>query len=82
MKEGLNTYKKAYAKCEEGLKKKNEATSAELLNWLLANYNLYSLNVTAKGITYYLKQQGYKKYRRYETKPYVFVFEKEGTNDK
>ena len=57
MKEGLNTYKKAYAKCEEGLKKKGSATSAELLNWLIENYNLYSLNITAKGITYYLKQE-------------------------
>ena len=41
MKEGLNTYKKAYAKCEEGLKQKGSATSAELLNWLIENYNLY-----------------------------------------
>lgn len=77
MKEGLNTYKKAYAKCEEGLKKKGSATSAELLNWLLANYNLYSLNITAKGITYYLKQQGYPKTRRYSTKPYIFHYEEQ-----
>ena len=74
MKEGLNTYKKAYKKCEEGLKLKKEATSAELLNWLLANYNLYSLNITAKGITYYLKQQGYPKKRKYATKPYIFKY--------
>lgn len=74
MKEGLNTYKKAYKKCEDGLKIKGEATSAELLNWLIANYNLYSLNITAKGITYYLKQQGYPKKRRYETKPYIFMY--------
>lgn len=77
MKPGLNTYKKAYEKCEEGLQQKGTATSAELLNWLLANYNLYSLNITPKGITYYLKQQKYKKYRKYTTKPYIFVAEKE-----
>ena len=39
MKPGLNTYKKAYATCEEGLKIKGEATSAQLLNWLIDNYN-------------------------------------------
>ena len=73
MKEGLNTYKKAYAKCEEGLKIKGEATSAELLSWLISNYNIYSLNITPKGITYHLKQQGYPKKRRYDTKPYTFM---------
>ena len=73
MKEGLNTYKKAYAKCEEGLKIKGEATSAELLSWLISNYNIYSLNITPKGITYHLKQEGYPKKRRYKTKPYVFM---------
>ena len=73
MKEGLSTYKKAYAKCEEGLKQKGSATSAELLNWLIENYNLYSLNITAKGITYHLKTQGYDKYRKYSTKPYIFL---------
>lgn len=77
MKPGLNTYKKAYATCEEGLKIKGEATSAQLLNWLIDNYNIHSLNITAKGITYYLKNQGYKKYRRYTTKPYIFIAEKE-----
>ena len=74
MKEGLSTYKKAYAKCEEGLKQKGSATSAELLNWLIENYNLYSLNITAKGITYHLKQQGYPKTRKYTTKPYIFHY--------
>lgn len=73
MKKGLNTYKKAYAKCEEGLKIKGEATSAELLSWLISNYNIYSLNITPKGITYHLKQQGYPKKRRYDTKPYIFM---------
>lgn len=77
MKPGLNTYKKAYSTCEEGLKIKGEATSAQLLNWLIDNYNIHSLNITAKGITYYLKNQGYKKYRRYTTKPYIFIAEKE-----
>ena len=77
MKEGVSTYKKAYTKCEEGLKIKGEATSAQLLNWLIDNYNIHSLNITAKGITYYLKNQGYKKYRRYTTKPYIFIAEKE-----
>ena len=77
MKPGLNTYKKAYATCEEGLKIKGEATSAQLLNWLIDNYNIHSLNITAKGITYYLKNQGYKKYRRYTTKTYIFIAEKE-----
>ena len=77
MKPGLNTYKKAYATCEEGLKIKGEATSAQLLNWLIDNYNIHSLNITSKGITYYLKNQGYKKYRRYTTKPYIFIAEKE-----
>jgi hypothetical protein len=74
MKPGLNTYKKAYKKCEEGLKIKQHATSAELLNWLIENYNLYSLNITPKGITYYLKTQGYPKKRKYDTKPYVFYY--------
>ena len=73
MKPGLNTYKKAYATCEEGLKIKGEATSAQLLNWLIDNYNIHSLNITAKGITYYLKSQGYDKYRKYSTKPYIFL---------
>lgn len=73
MKPGVNTYQKAYKKCEEGLKIKGEATSAQLLNWLIDNYNIHSLNITAKGITYYLKNQGYDKYRRYETKPYIFL---------
>lgn len=77
MKPGLNTYKKAYATCEEGLKIKGEATSAQLLNWLIDNYNIHSLNITSKGITYHLKSQGYKKYRRYTTKPYIFIAEKE-----
>ena len=77
MKPGLNTYKKAYATCEEGLKIKGEATSAQLLNWLIDNYNIHSLNITSKVITYYLKNQGYKKYRRYTTKPYIFIAEKE-----
>ena len=77
MKPGLSTYKKAYATCEEGLKIKGEATSAQLLNWLIDNYNIHSLNITAKGITYHLKSQGYKKYRRYTTKPYIFIAEKE-----
>lgn len=74
MQEGLNTYKKAYAKCEEGLKIKGEATSAELLNWLIAHYNIYSLNITPKGITYYLKQKGYPRKRKYATKPYIFYY--------
>lgn len=77
MKKGISTYKKAYETCEEGLKIKGEATSAQLLNWLIDNYNIHSLNITAKGITYYLKNQGYKKYRRYTTKPYMFIAEKE-----
>lgn len=77
MKPGLNTYKKAYATCEEGLKIKGEATSAQLLNWLIDNYNIHSLNITSKGITHHLKNQGYKKYRRYTTKPYIFIAEKE-----
>ena len=72
MKEGLSTYKKAYAACEEGLRIKGEATSAQLLNWLIENYNIHSLNITTKGITYYLKGQGYDKYRKYSTKPYIF----------
>ena len=77
MKPGVSTYKKAYEKCEEGLKIKGEATSAQLLNWLIDNYNIHSLNITAKGITYHLKSQGYRKYRRYTTKPYIFIAEKE-----
>ena len=73
MKPGVSTYKKAYEKCEEGLKIKGEATSAQLLNWLIANYNIHSLNITAKGITYHLKSQGYDKYRKYSTKAYIFL---------
>lgn len=76
MKKGISTYKKAYETCEQGLKEKGEATSAQLLNWLISNYNIHSLNITPKGITYYLKQQGYKKMRKYETKPYIFIYEK------
>ena len=78
MKEGLSTYKKAYAKCEEGLKIKGEATSAQLLNWLIENYNIHSLNITAKGIIYHLKNEGYDKYRKYDTKPYIFLSTKNG----
>ena len=69
VKEGLNSYKKAYQVVEQGLEKKKEASSAQLLNWLIENYNINSLNITTKGITYYLKKQGYKKYRKYDTKP-------------
>lgn len=72
MKPGVSTYKKAYEKCEEGLELKGEATSAQLLSWLINNYNIHSLNITPKGITYHLKQQGYERYRKYETKPYIF----------
>lgn len=77
MKPGLNSYKKVYQAVEEGLKIKGEASSLELLNWLIENYDINSLNVTSKGITYYLKKQGYKKYRKYETKPWVFQSEKQ-----
>lgn len=76
MKEGLNSYKKAYEIIEEGLKIKGEASSQELLSWLIENYNINSLNITAKGITYYLKKHNYKKYRKYETKPWIFKAEK------
>lgn len=77
MKEGLNSYKKAYLMIEKGLAEKGEASSTELLSWLIANYNINSLNITSKGITYYLKKQGYKKHRRYDTKPWIFHSEKE-----
>lgn len=77
MKPGVSTYKKAYQKCEEGLQEKGEATSAQLLDWLILHYNTHSLNITSKGITHHLKQQGYKKYRKYTTKPYIFLAEKE-----
>ena len=77
MKPGIISYKAAYKKCEEGLKIKHRATSAELLDWLINNYNIHSLNVTAKGITNYLKLQGYKKYKKYKTKPWIFIAEKE-----
>ena len=76
-KEGNNSYKKAYAKIEEGLAIKGEASSTELLSWLIANYNINSLNITTKGITFHLKKQGYKKHRRYSTKPWIFHAEKE-----
>ena len=77
MKPGIISYKTAYKKCEEGLKIKHKATSAELLDWLINNYNIHSLNVTAKGITNHLKLQGYKKYKKYNTKPWIFIAEKE-----
>ena len=76
-KEGVNSYKKAYKIIEEGLAKKGDASSAELLNWLIEYYNINSLNITTKGITYFLKSQGYEKYRRYETKPWRFKAKKE-----
>ena len=76
-KEGINSYKKAYAKIEEGLAIKGEASSTELLSWLIANYNINSLNITTKGITFHLKKQGYKKHSVYEMKPWVFHSEKE-----
>ena len=76
-KEGINSYKKAYKKIEEGLRIKKEASSTELLSWLISNYNINSLNITAKGITYHLKKQGYKKHRKYATKPWIFHSEKE-----
>lgn len=72
VKEGINSYKKAYETIEEGLKIKKTATSAQLLDWLITNYNINSLNITTKGITYYLKQQGYEKYKKYESKPWHF----------
>lgn len=76
-KEGINSYKKAYEKIEEGLAIKGEASSTELLSWLIFNYNINSLNITAKGITYHLKKQGYQKFRKYETKPWIFKSDKE-----
>ena len=72
MKPGINSYKKAYETIEEGLKIKQTATSAQLLDWLINNYNINSLNITPKGITYYLKQQGYDRHKRYSTKPWIF----------
>lgn len=77
MKEGLNSYKKAYEMIEIGLQEKGEASSTELLSWLIERYNINSLNITSKGITYYLKKQNYKKYRKYETKPWIFKAEKD-----
>lgn len=77
MKEGLNSYKRAYEMIEVGLKEKGQASSTELLSWLIERYNINSLNITSKGITYYLKKQGYKKHRVYTTKPWVFHSEKE-----
>lgn len=59
-KEGINSYKKAYAKIEEGLAIKGEASSTELLSWLIANYNINSLNITTKGITFHLKNKDIK----------------------
>ena len=74
-KQGIISYKKAYEACEEALAIKGEATSAELLNWVISNYNIHSLNITAKGITHYLKLKGYKRYKKYDTKPYIFIYE-------
>ena len=48
-KEGLNSYKRAYQVVEQGLEQKGHASSAELLNWLIENYNINSLNITTKG---------------------------------
>lgn len=76
MKPGINSYKKAYETIEKGLKIKQTATSAQLLDWLINNYNINSLNITPKGITYYLKQQGYERYKKYETKPWHFKYKK------
>lgn len=76
MKPGIISYKRAYQACEEALEEKHEATSAELLDWVISHYNVHSLNLTPKGITSYLKTQGYHKYKKYDTKPYIFVFEK------
>lgn len=72
MKPGLNSYKKAYQACEIGLQEKGCATSAELINWLLNRYDIHSMNITPKGLTYYLKEQGYPHTRQYETKPWTF----------
>lgn len=77
MKEGLNSYKKAYEMIEVGLAEKGEASSTELLSWLIARYNINSLNITSKGITYHLKKQNYPKYRKYETKPWIFQAKKD-----
>ena len=76
MKEGLNSYKKAYEMIELGLQEKGEASSTELLSWLIERYNINSLNITSKGITYYLKKQNYEKYRKYDTKPWIFKAKK------
>ena len=75
-KEGINTYQKAYETIEQGLEEKEEATSSQLLDWLITNYNIHSLNITTKGITHYLKNQGYDRYRKYSTKPYIFINKK------
>lgn len=73
-KQGLISYKQAYAKCEEALKEKKEASSQQLVNWLLENYKMHQLNVTPKGLSHYLKLKGYSNYKKYESKPYIWLW--------
>lgn len=68
----LNTYNKVYRKCEDILDILGCATSGEILHYLLMNHNIFSLNITAKGITFYLKQQGYQSRKYYRTKAQIF----------
>lgn len=76
-KPGINSYKKAYQACEKALEIKKVATSAQLLDWVLLNYNINNLNLTPKGITYYLKDKGYFRKKKHESKPWIFYFEKQ-----
>ena len=55
----LNSYNDIYSKCEDILEVKTMATSGEILDTLTKHYNVGHLNVTSKGITYYLKSNNW-----------------------
>lgn len=76
MKPKITTYKKAYLKCESILDNKVVGSSNDILTCLLQKYDVHNLNITTRGITHYLKQQGYPCYKRYDTKPYIFLSDK------
>lgn len=74
MTKGLISYKQAYEKCEEALEEKGEASSQQLINWLLENCRMHQLNVTPKGLSHHLKLKGFNNYKKYASKPYIWVW--------
>ena len=72
MKKRLSSYVAYYQVCEKILEILEEATSREILSYLLLDYDVGNRNITTKGISFYLKQQGYNSRKYYKTKPQIF----------